>query len=620
MSTAAFPKPKISLLCAEDDPVAGDLLNRIIAKKFPEIKIFAAENGKIGLELFRDKRPDIVITDLRMPIVDGIQMAGEIKAMSPETVIIVVSAHSDTHFMLKAIEIGINYYVMKPIDHRRLISTIEKSIAGINLLWQVKAQENKIQQLASFTQICPNPVIETDITGKITYYNEAAVRTLRKVAWSSELELLLPEDLQDVLRIFLDGKGDQVIREVRINDSFFEENIHFARQFDTVRIYAADISERRKLQDELLKAQKLESLGLLAGGIAHGFNNILTAILGNLSLARMQLDHSHPVAKRLSACEKTQQLLTFSQGGEPVKRPIAPAPLIRNTASLVLRGTNVKVANKIDADLWCVEADGGQLGQAMQNLLINAVQAMPEGGEITVRAGNETLVDGNPQLLPAGHYLRVSIEDHGCGIPRDNLIRIFDPYFTTKPLGTGLGLSAVYSIVKKHGGKVEASSTVGQGSCFTVYIPAIPGNGPEAAAVGREAEPAANGRVLILDDEEFIREIAAEILAYLGFAVESCADGKEAVTLFKAARARNAPFNAVILDLTVPGGMGGKEVASRLLRIDPNAVLIVSSGYSNDPVVANCRQYGFSGAIIKPFDVETLAAEFERLFPGGQAP
>ncbi|HEX9022989.1 MAG TPA: response regulator [Geobacteraceae bacterium] len=623
MSIHVYARPKMSLLCAEDDQLSRNLLSRIITKKFPDIELLLAEDGKSGLDIFRERTPGIVITDLRMPLMDGIQMAAEIKAMSPETIIIVVSAYSDTHYLLKAIEIGINHYVMKPVEHTKLVAAIEKSIAEINLFWQVKTQEAEIQQLASFTQISPNPVIETDITGELTYYNEATAEALRNVGRNKEWALFFPADMSDILAMFREDKSDRVNREVKINGSYFEENIHFARQFEKVRIYATDITERKKMQEELLKAQKLESLGLVAGGIAHGFNNILTAILGNLSLARMQLNPCSDVTRRLKECEKAalqaselaRQLLTFSIGGEPAKKPIDPVPLIRNAVSLVLLGTNVRSVLELTDELWPVEADSGQFSQALQNLLINSLQAMPSGGEVAIRAANETLGEDNPHGLSPGDYLRISVEDHGCGIPQDNLAKIFDPYFTTKPLGTGLGLSAVYSILKRHGGTVEVSSTVGKGSCFTLHMPAMPGCQVEDDAVNFCVEPQGNCRVLIMDDEELIREIASEILAFAGYEVESCADGMEALRRYREAREQNVPFHAVILDLTVPGGMGGKEAAAQLLQMDPQAVLIVSSGYCNDPVVANYREYGFSGAISKPFDAETLAMELERLLP-----
>jgi signal transduction histidine kinase/CheY-like chemotaxis protein len=385
-----------------------------------------------------------------------------------------------------------------------------------------------------------------------------------------------------------------------------------------------EMAERKRAEDELIKAQKLESLGVFAGGIAHDFNNILTSILANLSFARLQLSPSHMISKRLEECEKatfraselTQQLLTFARGGEPVKKLIDPAPLIREAASFVLRGSTVRSIVDLSPDLWCLDADGGQLGQALHNLLINAAQAMATGGEVTVRGENETLDKDNTQRLPAGSYLRITVKDHGCGIPPENLARIFDPYFTTKSHGSGLGLASVYSIVKRHGGTVGVTSTIGVGSCFEILLPASPGKRPDVAAVKEFVEQPEGGRILIMDDEDFIREIAAEILRFMGYEVESCADGREAVELYRSAKQNNAPVSCVILDLTVPGGMGGKEAASQILEIDPGALLIVSSGYSNDPIIANYQNYGFSGAIRKPFDTDTLAGELKRLLNG----
>jgi len=394
---------------------------------------------------------------------------------------------------------------------------------------------------------------------------------------------------------------------------------------NVLQVIARDITDRKKLQEELLKAHKLESLGVLAGGIAHDFNNILTGILGNLSLANARLDPTHPIARYLRDCEKattrasklTQQLLTFARGGEPVKKLIDAGRLIRETASFVFRGSNVKAVFDFEDDLWIVEADSGQINQALHNVLINAIQAMPDGGEVTIRAGNETLAVDNANLLSSGNYIRIAIEDRGCGIPVENLGRIFDPYFTTKPDGTGLGLSSVYSIVKRHGGSVEATSNAGVGSCVALYLPALPCACPEGETAVTAPELTGSGRILIMDDEELIRDIATEILQFSGYQVASCLNGSEAVALFQDAWDRNNPFDAVILDLTIPGAMGGKEAAGLILEINPDAVLIVSSGYSNDPVVADYRTYGFSGAVSKPFGVRGLVKELGRLMRHG---
>jgi len=335
-----------------------------------------------------------------------------------------------------------------------------------------------------------------------------------------------------------------------------------------------DITERKRMQEELIKGQKLESLGLLAGGIAHDFNNILTGIVGNLSVAKLQIDPSHKIVNRLDLCEKAafqatdliRQLLTFARGGEPVKKFINPASLIRETGSFALRGSNIRSIIDIQENLWSMEVDESQLSQVLNNLLLNASQAMPAGGEVGIRAANETLPHNNPQQLPPGNYLKIAVEDRGCGIPQENLIRIFDPYFTTKPKGSGLGLASVHSIIKRHGGAVEVSSTPGGGTTFTIHLPAIPGRQPENTGISESMELRGSGRVLVMDDEYFIREIATYILGFMGYEVDCCADGEEAVECFHTARKKNVPYSAVILDLTIPGGMGGKEAASRILE------------------------------------------------------
>ncbi|HKZ16696.1 MAG TPA: PAS domain S-box protein, partial [Geobacteraceae bacterium] len=447
------------------------------------------------------------------------------------------------------------------------------------------------------------------------------------------LDFVHPDNRDLVVRrlngLKLDGDSNPVTEEmfVRLDGSIVTVDvsslIFIYQGKEAVLVVARDIREQKKMQEELLKAQKLESLGILAGGIAHDFNNILTGVLGNLSLANARLGPDHSIARYLGDCEKavvqasklTQQLLTFARGGEPVKKLIDAASLIRETASFVLRGSNVRSVIELADDLWSVEADSGQLNQALNNILINAAQSMPNGGEITVRAGNETLEPENMHQLPSGYYLRIVIEDRGCGIPSENLTRVFDPYFTTKTEGNGLGLASVYSIIKRHGGAVEVSSSVGIGSSITIHLPALPGELPEGEAVNKAPELIGNGRgrILIMDDEDFIRDIASEILEFMGYEVESCADGKEAVERFRKARESKIPYDAVILDLTIPGGMGGKEASALILKIDPHAVLIVSSGYSNDPVVANFRQHGFSGVVSKPFDANGLARELDRL-------
>ncbi|ABL00216.1 PAS/PAC sensor hybrid histidine kinase [Pelobacter propionicus DSM 2379] len=401
---------------------------------------------------------------------------------------------------------------------------------------------------------------------------------------------------------------------------------HTYRGKDAVLAIARDISERMKIQDERVRSQKLESLGLLAGGIAHDFNNILSGILGNISLVCSRLDPDDPLASRLKSCEKatiratglTRQLLTFARGGEPVRKVIDPAPLIRESATFVLRGTNVKGDIRMTEGLSCINVDAGQISQVLNNLIINATHSMPGGGVIIISAMNEALHEGNAFNLAPGDYLRITVQDQGCGIPPENLPKIFDPYFTTKRRGSGLGLASAYAIIRRHGGAIEVSSRVGVGTTFTLRLPAQPQVHAADRMVGPGNVLCGSGRILVMDDEEIIREVSREILQCAGYCVESCSDGREALQRFQEAKEKSRPFDAIIMDLTIPGGMGGKEAAQLIRAVDPNAVLIVSSGYSNDPVIATYQQHGFNGSVVKPFSFQSLAGEVQRLINKGK--
>ncbi len=375
-----------------------------------------------------------------------------------------------------------------------------------------------------------------------------------------------------------------------------------------------EITELRQAGQDLLKSQKIESLGVLAGGIAHDFNNILTIILGNVSLARLQLHDPEKVTTRLEEAENAtarakdlaQQLLTFARGGEPVKKIIEVVGLLKEAAGFALHGSNVRVKFALANDLWPVEADEGQLSQVIQNLVLNAVQAMPEGGTVTISAENAESPEAGKR------YVKISVTDTGAGISEEHLQRIFDPYFTTKQKGSGLGLATCYSIITKHGGKISVTSTLGKGSTFHISLPASEQQDvPEPNS--RKAVSHGSGSVLVMDDEEDIRDIAKAILEELGYTVESVENGTEAIDLYRMRNEEGTPFSAVILDLTIPGGIGGKEAIERLLRIDPDIKAIVCSGYSTDPIMANYRDYGFSAVLVKPYRLQDISKVLQEL-------
>ncbi|HJX03591.1 MAG TPA: PAS domain S-box protein, partial [Dehalococcoidia bacterium] len=380
-----------------------------------------------------------------------------------------------------------------------------------------------------------------------------------------------------------------------------------------------DITDRKRSEEEQSRLQKLESVGILAGGIAHDFNNILTAILGNISLARMEIPPGDEVGNALQEAEKasmrakdlTQQLLTFARGGAPVRKLTSAEELIRETAAFTLRGSNVQCQFSLPADLWQVNIDTGQISQVISNLVINARQSMPMGGSLQIVAENITLTKeqslGKSLPLEQGDYLRITVVDHGTGIPSSHLNKIFDPYFTTKQTGSGLGLATSYSIVRNHGGYISVESKVATGSKFYVYLPA---SRERASTVDSRRDTIAvsvGGKVLVMDDEQVVREVAGRMLQKIGFMqVEYAADGAEAIARYQAARDAGQGFALVVLDLTIPGGMGGREVMQRLTEIDPAVKAIVSSGYADESITAEYARYGFKGIIPKPYTLEQM--------------
>jgi len=378
----------------------------------------------------------------------------------------------------------------------------------------------------------------------------------------------------------------------------------------------AEIAQREQMEEELFRARKIESLGVMAGGIAHDFNNFLTVVQGSIEMAKASLDPAHPMQEILdetaSACRRasllSSQLLTFAKGGAPVRRVTSIVDLITAAVQLVRAGSNLSVVVDIEKGLRPAQVDPGQIGQVLHNVLLNARQSMPEGGIIEVRAENAVL-QNYPDIDP---WVRISIRDYGCGIPAEILPRIFDPYFTTKPGGSGLGLATAYAIVARHGGHTAVESRVGEGTVFTVELPASretpdPGE-PPAARIQTGTE-----RILVMDDEEPIRILLRAVLTRLGYQVQTAREGAEAIDLYEKAKAAGNGFDAVLLDLTVGGGMGGLETAARLKEMDPAVKLIVSSGYSHAPVMSDFARYGFDAVIPKPWELIQVSEVLRRV-------
>ena len=379
-----------------------------------------------------------------------------------------------------------------------------------------------------------------------------------------------------------------------------------------------DVTRLRRIEEEVVRGQKLESVGILAGGIAHDFNNLLTAIMGNLSLARIVSSPTDPHYQNIAdaeqaslrASELTQQLLTFSRGGSPVKGNVNLEELVRESAEFVIRGSRVQLRFFADDSLWPVKVDRGQIGQVIDNLVINAMQAMPDGGFVDIHLSNYIPGDRSPFPINRQHYVCVEIKDYGVGISKEQQARIFDPYFTTKEVGNGLGLAICFSIVSKHGGHITVSSEPGCGSSFFVYLPALPVESTSSECREDVVSPTQSGsgkRVLVMDDEEIVCSVVSSILEHLGYEVDICSNGSQALAMYSQALEQGRRYDVVIMDVTIPGGMGGQEAVQRLLMIDAEARVIVSSGYSSHEVMADYALYGFAGVVAKPFRINDLS-------------
>ncbi|WP_339133421.1 MAG: response regulator [Candidatus Electrothrix sp. GW3-4] len=507
---------------------------------------------------------------------------------------------------------------------------------NINELKQAQqAAEEERERLSVTLQSIGDGVITTDVHGTTVFINRAAEQL---TGWENAYAAGRPSG--EIFRIF-DGKTGEknlgpvervlqagkrgalsrdavLIRRDGVKVSIADSGAPIRdreNQVIGVVIIFRDITQEKKMEQERVKIRKLESVGILAGGIAHDFNNLLSAILGNIELASSGVTGDSKISSLLANAQKateratklTYQLLTFSKGGEPIKEKTSLPDLVSESANFVLHGSLVSCEFSFADDLWMIHADSGQLSQVVQNIILNAKDAMPNGGKIRVKCSNvQDLASGLLLRRHKGNYVRITIQDTGVGIPQDILESIFDPYFTTKKEGNGLGLAICHSIIKKHDGHITVHSEPQQGTIFSIYLPALSASDRRADEPQVQEKAVSSTTIMVMDDDAMLRTLAQSQLSVLGHDAVLVQDGAEAIRIYQEMLESDNPIDLVILDLTIPGGMGGKDTAQKLLQLNSEAKLIVASGYSNDPVMAEYSEYGFRAAVAKPFTLKEL--------------
>jgi two-component system, cell cycle sensor histidine kinase and response regulator CckA len=605
-------------------------------------QVMTAVDGLSALDILKSFTPDIIFIDLIMPNISGDKLCRIIRKVPElEGVYIIVLSAIAADEQIDFSAFGADACIAKgPMNHlatnvlravqQAHLSTTSRTQGltyGLDIVHPREITKELLAVKRHFELILESMaegILEVTATGRIVYANPVAV-TLVGVTE----ETLLATAVEDIF----EGNDRERVKDLLASQKSFNDsnpqNLPFTirgRQVllkflpvsgdaPTFVIILNDITEQRRMEIQLQRAQKLEAVGKLAGGIAHDFNNILTAIMGNISLAKIYASPDDKAYPKLDAAEQaafrakglTQQLLPFSKCGTPVKKNIDLKPILREICDTIYRDCNVSCDLEITDDLWPVEADGQQIRLVFKNLVSNAVRTNRSASEVMARASN-ILIDSN-RFFPfqAGKYVTVSIHDQGEGLSEESISDIFDPYFTNGETQNGLELVTAYSIVKKHGGEIAVESEEGMGTIFHVYLPATEKKTNQAKTL--VFKPAGlKGKVLVMDDEEIIREVVGALLKHLGYSVGYARDGLETLQAYQEAKAAGEPFDTILMDLTIVDGMGGRETIERLLQLDPGVKAIVSSGYSTDPIMSRFRDYGFVAALEKPYKLNELNA------------
>ena len=650
------------ILAVDNNLVILKFMTNLLTKKGYEV--MTAEDSLSALEILKTYIPYVIFVDLVMPNIDGKRLCKIIRGKKElrDVYLIILSAITAEQ-EIDVSEFGANACIAKgPFNEMagHVLTALDQLDKGASRGFSEKtigfqdiSQREITKELLSYKRhsdaIFDNMyegILELTIDGKIIYANTTAVSligTLEENLLASNFTELFQEPHYKRIKEILDLIDDmpQAISEdspVILNSKQVSLKILPIVDGDreSIIVILDDITEKKRIEAQLRQAQKMEAIGTLAGGIAHDFNNMLTSVLGNISIAQTEAKPGSKIFELLTeaknaamrAKDLTARLITFSKGGDPFKQEVSIGEFVKDSVSSALSGSDIDSEFTIPDDLWPVEIDERQMKQVIHNIVINAQEAMStcaDGaagrsgqGTIKINCQNIDIGEKDGLTLKAGKYVKISIADQGGGIPEENLSKIFDPYFSTKEMGTdkgmGLGLAVSHSIVKKHGGLITGDSKVDVGTTINIYLPVI---NAEIKAQRAEIDHVDDKssivnsqysikRVLVMDDEEMVRNVTAAMLNKFGYEVELAVEGSEAIEMYKKAKESGQPYDGVILDLTNKIGMGGVEAIKKLLEIDPKIKAIVATGYSTDPIVTKFREYGFRGALTKPFTMDEL--------------
>ncbi len=641
MDTPHFDSPAPAILIVEDDLLVGMYTRKLLEQM--GYRVIAVETtGEGALNQAVEGGSDLILMDIALGgNRDGLETAEAIRG-HVDTPIIFSTAYTDEEMLTRANRLEPAGYLLKPLEPRQLLVTVEMALHKAEVERRLRRSEARFRRMA---EVSPFPIFIVADDGRIRYVNrrfsELFGYTLADLSHEKDLLTRVypqPEERERVKQIWkadveLSRTAPAPAREVdvRTRDGAIRTVRFRMARLDggQVMLTCEDLTRQRQFEEELLRTKKLESVAILAGGIAHDFNNLLSVIMGNINLLQLAVKDDEKSVRWLAEAERaamrarnlTGKFTYFASGGKPVRQVADIRVIIRDAMSLALTGSPADWKGRFSEDLWAVDVDPSQIGQVINNIALNSLAAMPRGGTVRVTADNERLADGDMPPLAAGEYVRITVRDPGEGIEAEHLLDIFDPYFTTKRRGAqkgmGFGLPIAHAIVRRHGGHIHVTSAPGDGTEVSIYLPAFSGGAsrPEPDAASEKGEERTR-RVLVMDDEEMIRELLGQMLAHLGYETALTADGQEAVDRYAESVREGRPFDVVILDLTVPGGMGGKEAIQELRAVDPEVTAVVSSGYATDAVISDFEKWGFKDRIAKPYQLSQLGALLKGLTRG----